>query len=264
MYFANSAEMLCACWPSLHNNARCQQSQLTIFGSITDGLARHVWHLSSQEKADAMVTHLASLADQRLIISFAPFTPYYAVLKRIGELFPGPSKVPPVLSIAPLHSSRHVSERCIWSSSQLRRHLGASPIWSHLFHFGRHLADTAPGASCPPQITHVCHLLACPVPRRPPERTCTRRRTWKPPWSELASRCARPKSLRLQCMRLVPQSKSECPTRYASYASCLRMLCAYTQSILRGQLLQRMPSWASPVPVAVNDTLSVLHHTHRV
>ena len=40
-----------------------------------------------------MIKHLASLADERLIISFAPYTPYYAVLKRIGELFPGPSKV---------------------------------------------------------------------------------------------------------------------------------------------------------------------------
>lgn len=40
-----------------------------------------------------MVTHLAGLAEKRLIVSFAPFTPYYAVLKRIGELFPGPSKV---------------------------------------------------------------------------------------------------------------------------------------------------------------------------
>lgn len=26
------------------------------------------------------------------MISFAPYTPYYALLKRIGELFPGPSK----------------------------------------------------------------------------------------------------------------------------------------------------------------------------
>jgi magnesium-protoporphyrin O-methyltransferase len=46
-----------------------------------------------QDKADAMISHLASLADQRLIISFAPKTPYYSLLKRIGELFPGPSKV---------------------------------------------------------------------------------------------------------------------------------------------------------------------------
>jgi hypothetical protein len=46
-----------------------------------------------QDKADAMVAHLASLAEQRLIVSFAPKTPFYSVLKRIGELFPGPSKV---------------------------------------------------------------------------------------------------------------------------------------------------------------------------
>lgn len=45
-----------------------------------------------QDKADAMVSHLAALADQRLIISFAPKTLAYSILKRIGELFPGPSK----------------------------------------------------------------------------------------------------------------------------------------------------------------------------
>lgn len=45
-----------------------------------------------QDKADAMVSHLASLSDRRLVVSFAPKTPYYSVLKRIGELFPGPSK----------------------------------------------------------------------------------------------------------------------------------------------------------------------------
>lgn len=46
-----------------------------------------------QDKADAMVSHLASLAEDRLIISFAPKTLGYSILKRIGELFPGPSKV---------------------------------------------------------------------------------------------------------------------------------------------------------------------------
>lgn len=45
-----------------------------------------------QDKADAMVRHLADLAEDRLILSFAPWTPQYVVLKRIGELFPGPSK----------------------------------------------------------------------------------------------------------------------------------------------------------------------------
>ncbi|KAB2609048.1 magnesium protoporphyrin IX methyltransferase [Pyrus ussuriensis x Pyrus communis] len=45
-----------------------------------------------QSKADRMIAHLASLAENRLLISFAPKTLYYDVLKRIGELFPGPSK----------------------------------------------------------------------------------------------------------------------------------------------------------------------------
>jgi 2-polyprenyl-3-methyl-5-hydroxy-6-metoxy-1,4-benzoquinol methylase len=46
-----------------------------------------------QEKADAMISHLAGLADERLIVSFAPKTVFYSLLKRVGELFPGPSKV---------------------------------------------------------------------------------------------------------------------------------------------------------------------------
>lgn len=45
-----------------------------------------------QNKADGMIAHLASLAEKRLIISFAPKTFYYDLLKRVGELFPGPSK----------------------------------------------------------------------------------------------------------------------------------------------------------------------------
>ena len=39
-----------------------------------------------------MITHLTSLAKERVIISFAPKTLAYSLLKRIGELFPGPSK----------------------------------------------------------------------------------------------------------------------------------------------------------------------------
>jgi magnesium-protoporphyrin O-methyltransferase len=44
------------------------------------------------EKAAAMITHLSSLAEQRLILSFAPKTLCYTLLKRIGDFFPGPSK----------------------------------------------------------------------------------------------------------------------------------------------------------------------------
>jgi magnesium-protoporphyrin O-methyltransferase len=45
-----------------------------------------------QEKADAMIKHLGSLATDRLILSFAPKNGFYTLLKKIGDLFPGPSK----------------------------------------------------------------------------------------------------------------------------------------------------------------------------
>lgn len=57
-----------------------------------------------QNKADGMIAHLASLANDRLILSFAPKTFYYDILKRIGELFPGPSKA----TRAYLHSEADV------------------------------------------------------------------------------------------------------------------------------------------------------------
>ena len=44
------------------------------------------------DRVSAMVAHLASLSKKKLIVSFAPKTLAYSVLKRIGELFPGPSK----------------------------------------------------------------------------------------------------------------------------------------------------------------------------
>lgn len=45
-----------------------------------------------QDKAAQMISHLASLAESRLILSFAPKTLALTLLKKIGELFPGPSK----------------------------------------------------------------------------------------------------------------------------------------------------------------------------
>ncbi|PSF38704.1 magnesium protoporphyrin IX methyltransferase [Aphanothece hegewaldii CCALA 016] len=42
--------------------------------------------------AAKMITHLASLADSRLILSFAPKTFFLSILKKVGEFFPGPSK----------------------------------------------------------------------------------------------------------------------------------------------------------------------------
>ncbi|WP_017659985.1 magnesium protoporphyrin IX methyltransferase [Baaleninema simplex] len=44
------------------------------------------------DKMDEMISHLCSLAESRVILSFAPKTCLLTVLKKIGELFPGPSK----------------------------------------------------------------------------------------------------------------------------------------------------------------------------
>jgi magnesium-protoporphyrin O-methyltransferase len=45
-----------------------------------------------QDRAMEMITHLSHLAETRLILSFAPKTLAYSLLKRIGDFFPGPSK----------------------------------------------------------------------------------------------------------------------------------------------------------------------------
>lgn len=42
-----------------------------------------------EDKMQQMVAHLASLAKERIIISFAPKIWYYEILKKIGSLFPG-------------------------------------------------------------------------------------------------------------------------------------------------------------------------------
>ena len=44
------------------------------------------------DKMSEMVGHLCSLSKDRVIVSFAPKSWYYSTLKKIGELFPGPSK----------------------------------------------------------------------------------------------------------------------------------------------------------------------------
>ncbi|MGV2829911.1 magnesium protoporphyrin IX methyltransferase [Myxosarcina sp. GI1(2024)] len=45
-----------------------------------------------QAEAAKMIAHLASLAESRIILSFAPKTILLSILKKIGEFFPGPSK----------------------------------------------------------------------------------------------------------------------------------------------------------------------------
>ncbi|HCF26005.1 MAG TPA: magnesium protoporphyrin IX methyltransferase [Cyanobacteria bacterium UBA11049] len=45
-----------------------------------------------QDEADRMISHLCSLAESRLILSFAPKTFGLSLLKKIGSFFPGASK----------------------------------------------------------------------------------------------------------------------------------------------------------------------------
>ena len=44
------------------------------------------------DQMSGMIGHLCSLSDRRVLFSFAPKTWYYVALKKVGELFPGPSK----------------------------------------------------------------------------------------------------------------------------------------------------------------------------
>jgi magnesium-protoporphyrin O-methyltransferase len=45
-----------------------------------------------QDKAAEMISHLCSMAESRIILSFAPKTLALSLLKKIGSFFPGPSK----------------------------------------------------------------------------------------------------------------------------------------------------------------------------
>lgn len=51
-----------------------------------------------------IIGRLGQLANERLIISFAPKTWFYSLLKKVGELFPGKSKT----TRAYLHSEEEV------------------------------------------------------------------------------------------------------------------------------------------------------------
>ncbi|BDA51474.1 probable ubiquinone biosynthesis O-methyltransferase at C-terminar half [Coccomyxa sp. Obi] len=83
------------------------------------------------ERMAEMVGHLASLAEQRLILSFAPSTPYYEVLKRIGEFFPKGSKA----TRAYLHKEEDVEAALVKAGYRVtKREMTASKFYfSRLF-----------------------------------------------------------------------------------------------------------------------------------
>jgi magnesium-protoporphyrin O-methyltransferase len=80
-------------------------------------------------EAEEMIRHLASLSRSRLIISFAPKNPFYAMLKRIGEFFPGSSKT----TRAYLHSERDIKNLLTSMGFKIKR----SEFTATQFYFSR-------------------------------------------------------------------------------------------------------------------------------
>ncbi|NJM69484.1 MAG: magnesium protoporphyrin IX methyltransferase [Scytonema sp. RU_4_4] len=64
----------------------------TLSGSYHTVICLDVLIHYPQQKADEMISHLCSLAQSRLILSFAPKTFALSLLKKIGSFFPGASK----------------------------------------------------------------------------------------------------------------------------------------------------------------------------
>ena len=64
----------------------------SLVGSFHTVICLDVFIHYPQKAAEEMVQHLCSLSQERLIVSFAPYTPLLALLKAVGQFFPGPSK----------------------------------------------------------------------------------------------------------------------------------------------------------------------------
>ena len=88
-----------------------------------------------QPAAEEMVKHLCGLAEQRLIVSFAPYTPLLALLKGIGQLFPGPSKTTRAYT---LKEDGIVRAAAACGFQPMRRSLNKAPFYfSRLIEFRR-------------------------------------------------------------------------------------------------------------------------------
>ncbi len=75
------------------NKLKLNTSDLeSIKGSFHTVICLDVFIHYPQSAAEDMVRHLCGLTQERLIVSFAPYTFFLSILKKIGQLFPGPSK----------------------------------------------------------------------------------------------------------------------------------------------------------------------------
>ena len=88
-----------------------------------------------QPAAEEMVAHLAAMAERHLIVSFAPYTPLLALLKGIGQLFPGPSKTTRAYT---LREDGIVAAAAAAGFKPVRRSLNQAPFYfSRLIAFER-------------------------------------------------------------------------------------------------------------------------------
>ncbi|MCP9888022.1 magnesium protoporphyrin IX methyltransferase [Cyanobium sp. ATX 6A2] len=88
-----------------------------------------------QAPAEEMVRHLAGMAEKHLIVSFAPYTPLLALLKGIGQLFPGPSKTTRAYT---LKEAGIVAAAAEAGFQPVRRNLNQAPFYfSRLIAFER-------------------------------------------------------------------------------------------------------------------------------
>ncbi|MCC5597880.1 magnesium protoporphyrin IX methyltransferase [Nostoc favosum] len=78
--------------PNVENPTFAVQDLESLSGSYDTVICLDVLIHYPQEKADEMISHLCSLAQSRIILSFAPKTCALSILKKIGSFFPGPSK----------------------------------------------------------------------------------------------------------------------------------------------------------------------------
>jgi magnesium-protoporphyrin O-methyltransferase len=92
-------------------------------------------HYPDDESA-AMIAHLASLAQSRLVLSFAPKNPYYVLMKKVGDLVPGPSKA----TRAYLHREKDVRQVLRDLGFKVKRH----EFTASQFYFSRLLEAVRP------------------------------------------------------------------------------------------------------------------------
>lgn len=75
-----------------HNVTFAVQDLETLSGKYHTVICLDVLIHYPQDKASEMISHLSSMAESRLILSFAPKTLCLSLLKKIGTFFPGASK----------------------------------------------------------------------------------------------------------------------------------------------------------------------------